>query len=541
MKHKICALLLTLVMAMSAGLFSACRQEKQPSGDVNTTDPNGQHGTPETPPEEEQATEGLHYTPIYGEDGTAIGYTVGVGEAVDEEKIVIPAEHDGLPVLRIGMWEDFFEPWPPDAPVEGQYSSTKKFNESYTSYCEGLGYDPQEIEKDVELYLKVTISFFQQYSFVYSKAKTIKVPNGVKEIGFDAFAGSDIESLYLPESVTDFKYVSNLCPLGFCNKLTKIEVSEKNPVYHSEGNCIIETATKTVVAGCKTSVIPEGIRKIAPFAFESVQNLEEINIPKSVTSIGGYAFANCISLRSLKLGLKEVPESFYHDHLYGCTALEEVTFEDGVEKIGIKAFSNCASLKRVSFPSTLKEIGEEAFARCSELDIENMNIPEGATIGHFAFLGTGKFGCSFTLPAMGQDTYPSVMLRIDVPTALAGMDVSVNRVYIHVSEGNGILRIARGPGADSSFYNYVEIEVGESGWIVFDVADQGWRCLTYRYYRIQTSADLTIDEIVFATNGAGGEEPIVLSATVIAASDEALRREAVGLVDRQMIPQTEEI
>lgn len=340
MKHKLCALLLTLVMAMSAGLFSACREEKDPSGDVNVTDPSGgteQGGTqnkdpdegeqkpdedgesgPETPPAEEQATEGLHYTPIYGEDGTAIGYTVGAGEAADEEKIVIPAKHDGLPVLRIGMWEDFFEPWPPDAPVEGQYSLTKKCRESFISYCEGLGYDPQEIAKDAELYQKVNISFFQQYSFVCSKAKTIKIPNGVTQLGFFALVASNVESLYLPESVTDCRLIDVYSPLGFCNKLTKIEVSEKNPVYRSEGNCLIETATKTVVAGCKASVIPEETPSIGPYAFASIgfgsldgtetsdtEEFKEIKIPKSVISIGEYAFFQCGLERIIYAGTVE--------------------------------------------------------------------------------------------------------------------------------------------------------------------------------------------------------------------------------------------
>ncbi len=301
MKHKICTLLLTLVMAMSAGLFSACRQEKQPSGDVNTTDPNGQHGTPETPPAEEQATEGLHYTPIYGEDNeTVIGYNVGVGEAVDEEKIVIPAEHDGLPVLRIGMPEEFFGPV---TNQEGAYNYTDKFLEECTAYFEELGYDPRELEGDkenIELFQKILYSFYQQYTFTYSKAKTIEIPNGVTEIGLYALAGSDIESLYLPESVTKIENLSFITPFNFCNNLTKIEISEKNPVYHSEGNCIIETATKTVVAGCKASVIPEGTLSIGMSAFSCVGSIGtggtamEVYIPKSVTSIQNYAFFQCV-------------------------------------------------------------------------------------------------------------------------------------------------------------------------------------------------------------------------------------------------------
>ncbi len=335
MKHKLCALLLALFMAMSAGLFSACREEKQPSGDVNVTDPSGgteQGGTqnkdpdegeqkpdeggesgPETPPAEEQATEGLHYTPIYGADNeTVIGYNVGVGEAVDEEKIVIPAKHDGLPVLRIGMPKEFFDPWPTDGsrPDIVALQCTDKLNEEFSAYVEKLGYDPQELKwqelkGDRKLYLKVGISFCRQYAFLNSKAKTIKIPSSVTQIGFLALNFSGIESLYLPESVTKIENAFPFGLLSFCDKLTKVEVSEKNPVYHSEGNCLIETATKTAVAGCKTSVIPEGTPSIGYGAFSCIgltgltstgkaEGVEEFFIPKSVTSIQNYAFSTCM-------------------------------------------------------------------------------------------------------------------------------------------------------------------------------------------------------------------------------------------------------
>ena len=317
MKHKFCALCLTLVMAMSAAtLFSACGEEKTPSGDVNVTDPSGSGQNPDEgnknpdgggqnpgeggqnpdggeqnpgeggeggqpAPEEEQATEGLHYTAIYGEDNTtAIGYIVGAGEAAEEENIVIPAKHDGLPVLRIGLPEEYFGP---DSAHEGAYNYTDKFFESYNAYVAGLGYNFEELE--YQEVLAVRNSFIQQYSFAYSKAKTIKIPNSVTQLGILAFSESSIESLYIPESVTEIE-----------------TLNPQNPVYHSEGNCLIETATKTVIAGCKTSVIPEGVLAIGAGAFACMEELEEINIPKSVTVIRNYAFLQCTKLKRIVYG-----------------------------------------------------------------------------------------------------------------------------------------------------------------------------------------------------------------------------------------------
>ena len=43
---------------------------------------------------------------------------------------------------------------------------------------------------------------------------------------------------------------------GLTEEIETIEVEEGNEYYHSKNNCLIETATKTLVMGCKNSVIP---------------------------------------------------------------------------------------------------------------------------------------------------------------------------------------------------------------------------------------------------------------------------------------------
>lgn len=75
----------------------------------------------------------------------------------------------------------------------------------------------------------------------------------------------------------------------YCNSLT---VDEANTVYHSDGNCLIVTATKTLIAGCNTSVIPfdGSVEVIGEYAFYNRKNLTSINIPDAVTTINRYAF-----------------------------------------------------------------------------------------------------------------------------------------------------------------------------------------------------------------------------------------------------------
>ena len=86
-----------------------------------------------------------------------------------------------------------------------------------------------------------------------------------------------------------------------CSGLTAIVVEEGNSVYHSAGNCLIETESKELMVGCKTSVIPDdgSVTSIGNRAFYNCTGLTSITIPDSVTSIGSYAFSGCTGLASV--------------------------------------------------------------------------------------------------------------------------------------------------------------------------------------------------------------------------------------------------
>ena len=109
------------------------------------------------------------------------------------------------------------------------------------------------------------------------KKKNVVIPKGVTSIGSLAFYECDsFESIVIPKSVTRIGVLVGV--FDGCNSLENIIVKQGNPIYHSAGNCIIETKSKTLIAGCKNSVIPAD---------------------GSVTSIGERAFYKCSSLTSI--------------------------------------------------------------------------------------------------------------------------------------------------------------------------------------------------------------------------------------------------
>ena len=193
---------------------------------------------------------------------------------------------------------------------------------------------------------------------------SIVIPNSVTSIGNYAFMNcSGLTSITIPDSVTS---IGNSAFEG-CTGLTSIIVDERNAKYHSAGNCLIETTTKTLILGCKTSAIPTdgSVISIGDYAFSWCSGLTSITISDSVTSIGNYAFRNCSGLTSVAIGNGVTSIGGYA--FYNCSSLTSITISDSVTSIGEYAFRGCSSLTSVTIPNSVTSIGDWAFDGCSSL------------------------------------------------------------------------------------------------------------------------------------------------------------------------------
>ena len=126
---------------------------------------------------------------------------------------------------------------------------------------------------------------------------SVTIGSSVEYIMPYAFGSTGITSITIPENVTS---VTNYSFYG-CNELTTIIVDSDNTKYHSAGNCIIETASKTLIRGCKTSVIPTDgtVTSIGEESFVGCTTLTEIVIPGIITTIGSGAFNGCAGLTNI--------------------------------------------------------------------------------------------------------------------------------------------------------------------------------------------------------------------------------------------------
>lgn len=150
-------------------------------------------------------------------------------------------------------------------------------------------------------------------------------------------------------------------------------------------------------------ILPQSVKSIGIYAFNTCKNLVDVVMPKTLDSIGSYAFHFCNSLTeivipegvseldiifdfctslknvSLPSSLRKLTSTFYN-----CSSLEKIVIPEGVETLGYSVFCNCSSLVDVTLPSTLKEFegdpnyGESAaFFSCESL--KNIVIPDGVT------------------------------------------------------------------------------------------------------------------------------------------------------------------
>ena len=345
------------------------------------------------------------------------------------------------------------------------------------------------------------------------KAGALAVPEGVLEIGSEAFAGcKNLESVLLPSSVSRIQttyltvgnsYSSIDIPPTFagCSSLQSILVAADNVTYSSRDGILCDKSGR-VLLSCPngragTVDIPHDVTGIGACAFRGCVGIESVLIPSGVTSVGKDAFlgtkivdehpAGCVVIDGCLIGYKgncpnnlDIPDDvrLIADSAFEqMTDLQTVTFPTGLQGIGKRAFSGCSRLTSLAIPQNVKAIGEYAFFGCTGLawvslpaslekiedgvfaqcdGLQAMSIPSKVTsIGAESFSGCSGL-TSVAIPSsvtsIGENAFAICwgLTSITIPSSVT----KIGAFAFMDCDGLKTVEVCKGVGriADSAFY-----------------------------------------------------------------------------------------
>ena len=148
--------------------------------------------------------------------------------------------------------------------------------------------------------------------------------------------------------------------------------SEDGVVYSKDGTELICVPAGYVAAN-KVFSTPAQVTKVAAYAFAGLNGVEKVMLGDSVTEVGQGAFDHCGAQEvTLSANLAEIPDECFNN-----ANINAIDVPASVKSIGEKAFSDCGSLESVTLHEGLESIGAAAFQRSSQF--ESIKLPASLT------------------------------------------------------------------------------------------------------------------------------------------------------------------
>ena len=302
-----------------------------------------------------------------------------------------------------------------------------------------------------------TITYIGIYAFRgCADLKELVLPSSLRTIGGAAFAECGIQSLQIPNGVTELTNFlfrssslsqitlpSTIKSIGketfYQSKITEIflpsgveEIGEgafaESPLTTINLPTTLKTIGDRAFQYTKVSnlAFPEGLTTIGANAFQA-SKLTQITLSTSVESIGVEAFRDCVDLQTVVMS-QPGPMSIPKRAFYGCTSLDQIsTIPDGVQSIEEEAFMNCSSLQAINFGtnSQLKTIGIRAF---KNTQLSFITIPSATeSIENWAFqeistLESLTFASNSQLKSIGDNAFQKTSVKSAIlPEGLESM------------------------------------------------------------------------------------------------------------------------
>lgn len=189
---------------------------------------------------------------------------------------------------------------------------------------------------------------------------SVSIPNSVMSISHSAFYGcSSLTSVHISDIAAWCNIMFNDNPLNYAHHLYMNGEEIKDLVIPNS----VTSISSSAFSGCSgliSAIIPNSVTSIGDSVFLDCKGLISVIIPNSVTSIDKATFSGCISLTSVTLSNSVTTIS--NNAFEGCSGLTSVTLPNSVTTIGNNAFSGCRGLISVVIGSGVTSIADNAFS-----------------------------------------------------------------------------------------------------------------------------------------------------------------------------------
>ena len=288
----------------------------------------------------------------------------------------------------------------------------------------------------------------------------------VVAIGDRAFSGkSGLEDVTIPASVRTV----GIEAFARCTDLTTVqfETDESGGITTIGADAFKENPKLTSIN------LPETLRSIGDRAFLNCDVLAEVELPSSLTSLGGYAFSEtAIKSITIPAAVTSLGEGVFSQAL----SLQSVTFENGcrISTIGANMFNQTAissidlpetvteigawaflktDLTSITLPEGIKTVGNQAFQECEELVSAEVR---GASIGEQAFMGCGKLE-TITMTdggtSIGEEAFYNCMALKSVTIPDSVTSLGTNAFYMCTSMTDAVIGSGITAIPAKAFYN----------------------------------------------------------------------------------------
>lgn len=195
-----------------------------------------------------------------------------------------------------------------------------------------------------EINIPESVNIIEDHAFRNCEAlEYIFIPESVLFIGDNIFSGcKNLKQIEISENNPNYIVKNNVLFSRDMSNLLSYTVTKPERCFRIPDSVSRIGGEAFSGSSLEKIVMPENLKIIEHLAFSGCRSLRDINIPENIVNLSSMTFLQCTSLRNIDIPLSAISISnFCFD---GCTALESVKMPFNI-KIGETSFMHCSSIK----------------------------------------------------------------------------------------------------------------------------------------------------------------------------------------------------